>query len=103
MPDGEQWAEVPQTLRSEGEQPGRPTECNGDLLYVAGEISRIMALAEAERADDAREAAAALMFDFQPVLEAHPALIGHFATALRRCEARQLLRRLTIAVLGEPV
>jgi hypothetical protein len=103
MPDGERWAGLRETTPCGGEGPGRPAEGNSDLLYVAGEISRIMVLAEAERMHDAREASAALMSDFQPVLAAYPVLLRRFATALERCEARQLLRRLTIAAHGEPV
>lgn len=110
MPDSEQWAEAPETMQSRGERSGPPTGCNRgllyvdrDILYVDAEISRIIALAEAERIDDAREVSAALLFDFQPLLGAYPALLGRFVTALRRCKAQQLLRRLTIAVHGEPV
>lgn len=87
--------------RREGERPATPEAAPEDVRHVAAEIYRILALASAEQHGDAREAAAALMFDFQPLLAAHPALRSNFTTALQRCRARQLLLRLAAAMHGD--
>ena len=105
MPHGAHHGDVLEAVRPRGDQAiaGLAISRCRDAAVVVGEIGRIMTLAEAGRMFDAREACAALLFDYQPVLAAHPMLLQRFAGVLQRCKAEQLLRRLSVAVHGELV
>ena len=72
-----------------------------DLALVAAQIERIMALADAARFHEGREACADLVFDFQPLIVARPELFHRVVAALRRCDGHQLLARLAIAAHGD--
>ncbi len=103
MPDGEQHVAFIDGARDRREPVGvglSVAPCK-DLGLVVAQLDRIMALADAGRLHEGREACADLMFEFQPLLVARLELLQRLGAALRRCEADQLLRRLAIAVRGE--
>ncbi len=81
---------------------GLPVVRKNDHATVEAGIERIIARADAGLFYEAREACAALLFDFQPLLAARPELLQRFRVALRRCKAKQLQRRLAIALHDQP-
>jgi hypothetical protein len=105
MPDRDHTTLVMERVRHSDQRPASGMPVNGrdheDVISI--EIERIIALADAGLSFEGREACAGLMFDYQPQLAARHELRQRFILALRRCNAEQLLRRLSIAMCGEPV
>lgn len=105
MPSGDHTTSVLERVRHSGQRPasGMPVSGRDHEDVISHEIERIIALADAGLSLEGREACAELMFDHQPQLAARPELRQRYILALRRCNAEQLLRRLSIAMRGEPV
>jgi hypothetical protein len=74
-----------------------------DLDLIHERLLRISALTEEARLYEAREASAELLFDFQPLIAAHPGLLSRTLDALSRCEATALRRLFLVAVHGDCV
>ncbi len=81
--------------------PGRQPRWGQSRRLLPARIDRIMSLIAAGYLRDAREACADLVFDSQPLIVAEGlSRMQRLATALRRCDGHQLLRRLAIAADG---
>jgi hypothetical protein len=104
MPHGDHTTLVMERARHSDQRPagGMPISGRDHEDVISLEIERIIALADAGLSLEGREACAELMFDYQPQLAVRPELRQRFILALRRCNAEQLLRRLSIAMRGEP-
>jgi hypothetical protein len=68
-----------------------------EVRYLRDEMRRVGRLADAGSLVEAREACAALMFDFQVIIVGRPHLGWQFAELLGRCGATGLSRRFQIA------
>ena len=75
---------------------------SSDMQIVRDRFSQIANLADAGLMTEAREACADLMFDFQPVIASEAELTGRMTSLLEKCEGWSLLRRMQIAMQGEP-
>jgi len=102
MPDGESHTALLEHSRHRMQpvHAGPPATLGADEAIVAARLDRIMSLIAAGYLRDAREACADLVFDSQPLLMAGADSYQRLATALRRCDGHQLLRRLAIAADG---
>jgi hypothetical protein len=80
-----------------GPHPGHPFLLGTDVRYVRDEMRRIGRLANAGSMAAAREACAALMFDFQVIIVGRPYLAWQFADLLGRIGATGLSRRFQVA------
>jgi hypothetical protein len=77
--------------------PGHPFRPGTEVRYLREEIRRIGRLTNAGLLAEAREACAALMFDFQAVIVGRPHLAWQFAELLGQCGAAGLSRRFQVA------
>jgi hypothetical protein len=77
--------------------PGHPFRPGTDVRYVRDEMRRIGRLTNAGALAEAREACAALMFDFQVIIVRRPHLAWQFAELLGRCGATGLSSRFQVA------
>jgi hypothetical protein len=77
--------------------PGPPFRLGTDVRYLREEMRRISRLTNAGSLAEAREACAALMFDFQVIIVGRPHLAWQFAELLGRCGATGLSRRFQAA------
>ncbi len=102
MPDGDRHSTTLESSRDRMPpvHAGPSTALGVDQAIVAARIDRIMSLIAAGYLRDAREACADLVFDSQPLIVARAESYHRLATALRRCDGHQLLRRLAIAADG---
>jgi len=82
---------------SKREFPGPPFRPGTDVRYLREEVRRISRLTNAGSLAEAREACAALMFDFQVIIVGRPHLAWQFAELLGRCGATGLSRRFQAA------
>jgi len=77
--------------------PGHLFRPGTEVRYVRDEMRRIGRLTNAGSLAEAREACAALMFDFQVIIVGRPHLAWQFADLLGRCGATGLSRRFQVA------
>jgi hypothetical protein len=77
--------------------PGHPFRPGTDLRYVRDEMRRIGRLTDAGSRAEAREACAALMFDFQVIIVSRPHVSWRFGELLGRCGATGLSKRFQTA------
>jgi hypothetical protein len=77
--------------------PGHPFRPGTDVRYVRDEMRRIGRLTNVGGLAEAREACAALMFDFQVIIVRRPHLAWQFAQLLGRCGAVGLSTRFQVA------
>ncbi|HEY7577794.1 MAG TPA: hypothetical protein VH855_09375 [Acetobacteraceae bacterium] len=80
----------------------RPIAPGAELAHVRDQLRRIARLVSAGMHPEAREASAALMFEFQPIILACPQYAARFADLLRRCGAAGLSRRFQLAAGDDP-
>src|SRR5690242_11580472 len=77
--------------------PGHLFRPGTEVRYVRDEMRRIGRLTNAGSLTEAREACAALLFDFQVIIVGRPHLAWQFAELLGRCGATGLSRRFQVA------
>ena len=87
-----------ETIMKQDPPLGRPIRPGTEVRYVRDEMRKIGRMTDAGSLDDAREACARLMFDFQIVIVSRPHVAWQFAGLLGRCGATGLSRRFQIAV-----
>ena len=75
----------------------RPIRPGTEVRYVRDEMRKIGRTTDAGSLAEAREACAALMFDFQVIIVGRPHLAWQFADLLGRCGATGLSRRFQVA------
>jgi hypothetical protein len=75
----------------------RPVAPGAELAHVRDQLRRIARLVSAGMHPEAREASAALMFEFQAIILARPQYAARFADLLRRCSAIGLSKRFHLA------
>jgi hypothetical protein len=79
----------------------RTFQSRGDASFVHERLAWIAALADRGSSAEARGACADLLFDFQPLVVAHPDLVALCDDVLRRCGATALRFRFFLAVHGD--
>jgi hypothetical protein len=79
----------------------RTVRFRGDANFVREHLAWIAALADRGSNAEARGACADLLFDFQPLVAAHPDLVALCDDVLLRCGATALRFRFFLAVHGD--
>ncbi len=86
-----------ETESKRGSSPGRLFRPGTEVRYLRDEMRKIGRLTNEGSLAEAREACAALMFDFQAIIVGRPHLAWQFADLLGQCGAAGLSRRFQVA------